>query len=116
MLAAVSNAVSKIHSESYGRGARSAHTIMQRLRRLLHERHLHAGQRTFIDAGRFEHVRQTRLEFQTLMRDRFSDAVEEAIGRRVIAFFSQVHKGPDMSIEGFVLDPQATTDGQPPAS
>jgi hypothetical protein len=35
-------------------------------------------ERTFIDAGRFDPVRQTRLEFQTLMRDRFMDAVVRA--------------------------------------
>ena len=38
------------------------------------------------------------------MRDRFSEAVEAATGRRVIAFFSQVHAEPDMSLEGFVLE------------
>jgi hypothetical protein len=34
----------------------------------------------------------------------FCDAVETALGRRVIGFFSQVHVNPDLSIETFILE------------
>jgi uncharacterized protein YbcI len=40
------------------------------------------------------------------MRTKFSEAVEEATGRRVVAFMSQVHFDPDMAAEVFVLEPQ----------
>ena len=112
-LAAISNAINKIHSDSYGRGASSARTIMQDDYVICFMNDIYTPiERTFIEAGRFEQVRQTRLEFQMLMRDRFSEAVEQATGRRVIAFFSQVHNDPDISVEGFVLEPQATN-GRP---
>jgi hypothetical protein len=40
------------------------------------------------------------------MEDKFTEAVEEATGRKVIAFLSQVHFNPDISQETFVLEPQ----------
>jgi hypothetical protein len=39
------------------------------------------------------------------MRQLFSKAVEEAVGRKVIGFLSQVHVDPDLSIETFILEP-----------
>jgi hypothetical protein len=46
------------------------------------------------------------------MGPRFREAVEEATGRRVIAFMSQVHFDPDMAAEIFVLEP----DGDAPSA
>ena len=40
------------------------------------------------------------------MRERFVAAVEEIVGRKVIAFMSQVHFDPDMAAEIFVLEPR----------
>ncbi len=65
-------------------------------------------ERTLIDAGRFDTVRATRNAFQDTMREAFSDAVEEAAGRKVIGFLSQVHVSPDLSIETFILEPDGT--------
>lgn len=64
-------------------------------------------ERTLIDAGHEETVRNTRFIFQQTRRGRFETAVEELTQREVIAFFSQVHIGPDMALEGFVLRPEA---------
>jgi uncharacterized protein YbcI len=66
-------------------------------------------ERTLIDAGDHETVRTTRLAFQRAMEDKFVGAVEEVMGRKVIAFLSQVHFNPDISQETFVLEPQAAT-------
>ena len=47
------------------------------------------------------------------MRVPFTTAVEEATGRKVIAFMSQVHFDPDIAAEIFVLEPAASEmDGQ----
>jgi uncharacterized protein YbcI len=40
------------------------------------------------------------------MRERFSAAIEEISGRKVIAFMSQVHFDPDLAAEVFVLEPE----------
>ena len=42
--------------------------------------------------------------FQDWMRPRFTEIVEDATGRRVAAFFSQVSHDPDMALEVFLLE------------
>ncbi len=44
------------------------------------------------------------------MREQFCDAVERALGRKVIGFLSQVHANPDLSIETFILEPDSTNE------
>jgi hypothetical protein len=41
------------------------------------------------------------------MEDQFTSVVEEATGRKVIAYLSQVHHDPDLAVELFVLEPAA---------
>src|SRR5205085_163314 len=67
-------------------------------------------ERTLVDAGEVEPVRQTRLAFQSALRTSFIESVETATGRKVRAFLSQVHFDPDIAAEVFVLEP----DGGPP--
>ena len=59
-----------------------------------------------IDAGRADAVRDTRTIFQDTMKPRFIEVVESALGRKVVAFMSQVCFDPDMSAEIFVLEPE----------
>jgi uncharacterized protein YbcI len=67
-------------------------------------------ERTLVEAGEVEPVRQARLAFQRALRSRFIETVENATGRKVRAFLSQVHFDPDIAAEVFVLEP----DGGPP--
>ena len=62
-------------------------------------------ERTLLEVGETDTVRQTRHVFQMAMRQRFSEAVEEIMERKVIAFMSQVHFEPDLAAEVFVLEP-----------
>ena len=48
-----------------------------------------------------------RSAFQAAMQDRFIAEVERLSGRRVLAFISNRHVGPDLEIELFVLEPSA---------
>ena len=72
------------------------------------------AERTLIEAGRHEAVKSTRQEFQMTMRDPFTEAVEQATGRTVIAFMSQVHFDPDMAVEIFVLQPTKAETAETP--
>ena len=63
-------------------------------------------ERTLIETGERETVKETRLAFQRAMKDKFVAAVEETMDRKVIAFLSQVHFDPDISQETFVLEPK----------
>ena len=103
---AVSNAIAGLHRTHYGRGARRTRTVMGSDYVIVFLEDVYTTvERTLIDAGRFETVRATRNAFQDTMRQLFSDAVEEAVGRKVIGFLSQVHVDPDLSIETFILEP-----------
>lgn len=63
-------------------------------------------ERTLIDAGREDAVSQTRAIFQDTMKPRFVEIVEGALGRKVLAFMSQVCFDPDMAAEIFILEPE----------
>ena len=63
------------------------------------------AERTLIDAGKFGDVQQARNSFQETMEERFSSAVEELTGRRVVGFLSQVRTDPDIATEVFILEP-----------
>ena len=104
--AAVANAITRLHREHYGRGAVTAHTVMQRNYVIVFLHDIYTPvERTLIDAGQRERVRETRQAFQDAMTGPFTSAVEEIMGRKVVAFMSQVHFEPDMAAEIFVLDP-----------
>jgi uncharacterized protein YbcI len=60
-------------------------------------------EKTLIEIQRTTIVQETRNAFQNAMQDKFINAVESLSGRRVIAFISNHHVGPDVEIELFLL-------------
>jgi uncharacterized protein YbcI len=110
---AISDGIQRLHREFYGRGATIARTVIQRdyVATFLEDVYTPA-EKTLVKAGERESVRQARSAFQRAMEEQFTEVVEEATGRKVIAFMSQVHFDPDISLEAFVLESQ---DGQTPA-
>ena len=114
MLASISNAILGIHRQYYGRGASRARTVMGADYVICFLEGIYTPvERTLIEAGRFDAVQETRAAFQETMREKFSDAVEQAVGRKVIGFLSQVHVDPDLAVETFILE---GADGSAPAS
>jgi uncharacterized protein YbcI len=104
--AAGGNAITRLHRDHYGRGASTTRVVYQRNFLTVYLEDIYTtAERTLIDAGGFEIVKNTRQAFQMTMRDLFSEAVAQATGRTVIAFMSQVHVDPDMAAEIFVLQP-----------
>jgi len=104
--AAISNAITRLHREHYGRGATTVRTVIQRNYVISFLDDIYTPvERTLLEAGREEDVRSTRQIFQQAMRGRFTEAVEEITNRKVNAFMSQVHISPDLAVEVFVLEP-----------
>jgi uncharacterized protein YbcI len=113
--AAAGNAITRLHRDRYGRGASTTRVVYQRNFLTVYLEDIYTpAERTLIDAGRHEAVKSTRQEFQMTMREPFSDAVEAATGRKVVAFMSQVHFDPDMAAEIFVLQPTKTDTAETP--
>jgi uncharacterized protein YbcI len=67
-------------------------------------------EQTLLDGGRGDAVIQQRMEFQEVMRDRFTGVIEAATGRPVIGFMSGNQQHPDMMCEVFILGPSDLVD------
>jgi uncharacterized protein YbcI len=104
--AEVASAISRIYHEALGKGpARVRAHLHPDLLVVLLEDIYTTGERTLIDAGCADDVIATRARIQRAVRDRFVGDIERVVGRRVLAFMSQNHVDPDMSVELFVLAP-----------
>jgi hypothetical protein len=60
--------------------------------------------RTIIEGGEPGRVVAMRQDFQRLMERRYRETIEAITGRRVVAFLSQAHLEPDITLEIFFLD------------
>jgi uncharacterized protein YbcI len=102
---AISNAITKLQRDHYGRGPESVRTVVGYDHIICFlENTFMPVERTLIDAGEVAAVRETRLAFQRAMESRFVSTVEEISGRKVRAFLSQVSLNPDIAVEVFVLE------------
>jgi uncharacterized protein YbcI len=106
--AAISDALVGLHREYYGKGPTKAKTFLVNDTVLCM---LKGGftvvEKTLIANGRQQAVHDIRHSFQAAMEERFTNVVEGALGRKVIAYMSTVHNDPDISAELFVLEPVA---------
>jgi uncharacterized protein YbcI len=104
-LAAVTTGIVGLFSEYYGRGPTRAKSYM------LDDRYLvcvlrdtmTTVERTLAPSDP-DLVRQVRLTFQEAMAASFIRVVEEAIGRRVLTYHSQLTLDPDIGFEFFLLE------------
>ena len=64
-------------------------------------------EKTMIEIQRSTIVQQTRNAFQNAMQNKFINVVERLSGRKVLAFVSNHHVGPDIEIELFMLAPRS---------
>jgi uncharacterized protein YbcI len=104
-LAAVSNAVGAVLSECYGRGPTKAKSYaFDNYVLCVLEDLLTTVERTLVERGEEDLVRSVRLTFQETVSDRFKEAVGEAMGRKVVAYHSQVTFHPPMGFELFVFE------------
>lgn len=62
-------------------------------------------EQTLMEGGRPGSVIQQRMEFQEVMRPRFTDLIERSTGRQIVGFMSGNQQEPDMMCEVFVLAP-----------
>ena len=105
-LAEISNALVGLHKRYYGKGPVRAKTyLVDNTVLCLLEGGFTIVERTLIDTGRDQIVRDLRHNFQLAMQDQYTDVVESRLGRKVVAYLSQVHTDPDIAVELFMLEP-----------
>ncbi|HEX4672064.1 MAG TPA: Na-translocating system protein MpsC family protein, partial [Solirubrobacteraceae bacterium] len=61
-------------------------------------------EQTIMNSGDPNRVVAMREDFQRVMKDRYSQTIRELTGRNVVAFLSQAHVDPDITIEIFFVD------------
>jgi uncharacterized protein YbcI len=104
--ASIANAVVRLVHEYTGRGADKARaTISGDLVTVLMRDTLTRAERSLVRDGKGETVRTIRHEFQQTMREDLIAAVEMLTERKVVAFMSDNHVDPDVSVEAFLLEP-----------
>jgi uncharacterized protein YbcI len=106
VLAQISTGLVQLHSRYYGKGPTKAktHMVNDTVISILRGGFT-TVERTMIDQGRSAAVHEMRRTFQEVMEEQFTGVVQEATGRTVIAYMSQIHTNPDLAVEIFVLEP-----------
>jgi len=111
-LAAVSNAMVALHKEQFGRGptrARSHFAGEDTLVCVL-EGALLPAEQALVEMNQQVRVQEARLFFQMATRGKFVDAVEEIVGRKVIAFSSATDADATVVWELYNFEPRPGTE------
>ena len=105
LLAEITNRIVSYMREHYGRGPIKAKTyVLDNLIVCVLSDGFTAIERTMMEGGEPERVLDMRRDFQRMMKVRYSEMVQELTGRTVLAFLSQAHVEPDLTVEIFLLD------------
>jgi uncharacterized protein YbcI len=102
---AIANAVVRGHKRVLGRGPMRAQAFFRHnyVAVVLEERLTQSEQR-LVAGGERDAVVEMRLRYQQVLRDELVSATEELTARKVDAYLSAAHIGPDLVFELFVLD------------
>ena len=106
LLAAISTSIVGILREHYGRGPMKAKTyaLDDIIIVVLRGSGFTPLEKTIMESGEPERVIAMREDFQRVMAGRYSGTIEQLTGRKVIAFLSQAHVEPDITMEIFFVD------------
>ncbi len=106
VLTAISDGMVALLKEFYGRGPTRAKSYYEDdLVVCVLRGGFSRVEETLLDGGRGQAVIQQRMEFQEVMRERFTEVIEGATGRVVIGFMSGNQQHPDLMCEVFILGP-----------
>jgi uncharacterized protein YbcI len=106
LLAKISTSIVAIMREHYGRGPMRAKTYVldDIIVCVLRGSGFTPLEQTMMDDNGGDRVVAMRREFQRIIARRYKQVIEEITGRKVLAFLSQTHVDPDVTLEMFVID------------
>jgi uncharacterized protein YbcI len=106
LLAAISTSIVGILRDHYGRGPMKAKTyaLDDIIVVVMRGSGFTPLEQTIMDSGDPDRVVAMREDFQRVMKERYSDTIKRLTGRTVVAFLSQAHVEPDITIEIFFVD------------
>jgi uncharacterized protein YbcI len=102
----ISNAMVRLYKDAFGRGPTKAcaqfagpDTLV-----VILENSLTVAERNLVAMGEHQRLREARLFFQYALEDQFRAIVEQALGRRTVAFVSGLDTSRDVAMEVFTLE------------
>ena len=106
LLSAISTSIVKMLRENYGRGPIKAKTyaLDDIIVCVLRGSGFTPLEKTMMEGGEPDRVVAMREDFQRLIAARYKTTIEELTGRTVLAFLSQAHVEPDITLEVFFID------------
>ena len=106
LLSAISNSIVRILRERYGRGPMKAKTyaLDDIIVVVLRAGGFTAAEQTMIDSGEPERVVAMREDFQRVIAQDYKKTIEQLTDRRVLAFLSNAHVEPEITLEVFFVD------------
>ena len=106
LLSAISTGIVRLMREHYGRGPMKAKTyaLDDVIVCVLRGSGFTPLEQTIMQSGDGEKVVEMRENFQDMMATSYRGLIEELTGREVVAFLSQAHVEPDITIEMFFID------------
>ena len=106
LLAEISKTIVGILRDHYGRGPMKAKTyaIDDIVVCVMRGSGFTPLEQTIMDSGEPQRVIDMREDFQRVMATRYRTAIEDLTGRNVVAFLSQAHVEPDITMEIFFMD------------
>jgi uncharacterized protein YbcI len=106
LLAAISTEIVGILREHYGRGPMKAKTyaLDDIIVCVMRGSGFTPLEKTIMDSGQPDRVVAMREDFQEVMATRYKGVIEKLTGRNVLAFLSQAHVEPDITMEIFFVD------------
>jgi uncharacterized protein YbcI len=106
LLAAISTSIVAILRDHYGRGPMKAKTyaLDDIIVVVMRGSGFTPLEKTIMDSGQPDRVIAMREDFQRVMAERYKQTIEELTGRKVLAFLSQAHVEPDITMEIFFID------------
>jgi len=113
MLARLSNEMVRAQKKFYGMGPTEAKSyLVDDLLFIVMRGGMTTAEKTMLDFGQQDLVRQFRQTFENEMTKRLTDMVEEITGRSVCTYQSQVMFDPDVVVEMFVFDQSGSADAR----
>jgi uncharacterized protein YbcI len=106
LLATISTSIVAILREHYGRGPMKAKTYVldDIIVVVMRGSGFTALEQTIMDSGEPDRVIAMREDFQRVMAGHYKETIQELTGRNVVAFLSQAHVEPDITMEVFFVD------------
>jgi uncharacterized protein YbcI len=110
LLAQISNEMVRAQKQFFGKGPTEAKSyILDDLLIIVMRGGMTTAEKTMLEFGQQDQVRQFRQLFENEMTERLTDMIERLTERKVLTYQSQVMFDPDIVIEMFVFDSAAET-------